>query len=326
VSVATGGAQGLEASTGARISADGRFVAFESLASNLVVGDTNSAIDVFVRDRVLATTERVSVGPAGVQGSFESLYPSISADGRFVAFASGSSNFVPGDTGWSDVFVRDRQNGTTERASVDSGGAQPDGSNLGSALSPDGRFVAFFSLASNLVAGDANGVGDVFLRDLDGPFALPFCAGDGTLTDHTTGCPCGNDGAAGRGCAHSADAAGAGLSASGATALDSVVLHGSGMPATVACIYLQGDALDDAVFGDGVRCTGGTLLRLRTKVNVGGASSFPDATDTVTLSTRGGVVPGSGVRRYYQTYYRNSAPLFCPPATFNVTNGRVIDW
>ena len=80
------------------------------------------------------------------------------------------------------------------------------------------------------------------------------------------------------------------------------------------------------MFGDGVRCTGGTLLRLRTKVNSGGASSFPDSVETITLSARGGVTPGSGARRYYQTYYRNSAALFCPPETFNVTNGVQIDW
>jgi hypothetical protein len=153
-----------------------------------------------------------------------------------------------------------------------------------------------------------------------------FCAGDGTLADHTTPCPCGNNGAAGNGCANSANANGANLSATGTPSLDDVVLAGTGMPATVSCIYLQGDALDDAVFGDGVRCTGGTLVRLRTRANVGGASTFPDSTDTVTLSQRGGVTPGSGATRYYQTYYRNSAPLFCPPETFNVTNGWRVTW
>ena len=71
---------------------------------------------------------------------------------------------------------------------------------------------------------------------------------------------------------------------------------------------------------------GGTLLRLRTKANVGGASSFPDSTETITLSQRGGVTIGSGATRYYQTYYRNSAALFCPPETFNVTNGMRIIW
>ncbi len=98
------------------------------------------------------------------------------------------------------------------------------------------------------------------------------------------------------------------------------------MPATATCIYLQGDALDDTTFGDGIRCAGGTLVRLRTRANVGGSSSFPDTTDTITLSQRGGVTPGSGARRYYQTYYRNAAAAFCPPGTVNITNGIVLDW
>ncbi|MBK7876409.1 MAG: hypothetical protein IPJ77_11750 [Planctomycetes bacterium] len=154
----------------------------------------------------------------------------------------------------------------------------------------------------------------------------PFCAGDNLDPNVTTDCPCANFGTAGNGCANSVNAAGANLAVSGMANPDSAVLLGTGMPATVSCIYLQGDALTDVVFGDGVRCAGGTLLRLRTKANVGGASSFPDSTDTVSLSVRGGVVPGSGTVRYYQTYYRNSAALFCPPATFNTTNGIVITW
>jgi hypothetical protein len=153
-----------------------------------------------------------------------------------------------------------------------------------------------------------------------------FCFGDGTLFDHTTPCPCGNNGAAGNGCANSVNPAGGNLVATGSPNPDSMVLSGSGMPATVSCIYLQGDGLDDITFGDGVRCTGGTLIRLRTRANVGGASSFPDSTDTISLSQRGGVVPGSGAVRQYQTYYRNSAALFCPPETFNVTNGWIITW
>ncbi|MBK7876469.1 MAG: hypothetical protein IPJ77_12080 [Planctomycetes bacterium] len=154
----------------------------------------------------------------------------------------------------------------------------------------------------------------------------PFCAGDGVDANVTTACPCSNFGAVGRGCANSTNAAGARLAATGTSNPDTAVLQGSGMPATVSCIYLQGDALDDTTFGDGVRCAGGSLLRLRTKTNVGGASSFPDSVETVTLSQRGGVTPGSGVVRYYQTYYRNAAAAFCPPETFNVTNGIRITW
>jgi hypothetical protein len=155
---------------------------------------------------------------------------------------------------------------------------------------------------------------------------VPLCFGDGTHVDHGTSCPCGNNGTAGNGCANSAHSTGANLAARGSTTLDSVVLHATRMPATSPCIYLQGDGTADVAFGDGVRCTGGTLVRLRTKTNVGGASSFPDPLDTMTLSQRGGIPVGSGVSRYYQTYYRNASTLFCPPAMFNVTNGVRIVW
>ena len=126
------------------ISADGRFVAFSSDATNLVPGDTNGTADVFVRDRQTGTTRRVSVGSGGAQGNGLSVDPAISADGRFVAFASDATNLVPGDTnGADDVFVRDRQTGTTRRVSVGSGGAQGDRVSFDPAISADGRFVAF---------------------------------------------------------------------------------------------------------------------------------------------------------------------------------------
>ena len=114
------------------------------------------------------------------------------------------------------------------------------------------------------------------------------------------------------------------LLADGVTSPDSIILRGSGMPSASVCIYLQGDALADDVFGDGVLCTGGSLIRLRLKANVAGASEFPQPGDP-SVSSRGQVAPGSGARRYYQTYYRNPA-AFCTPATFNVTNGVLIDW
>ena len=152
-----------------------------------------------------------------------------------------------------------------------------------------------------------------------------FCQGDGVDPTHSTGCPCGNVGVAGNGCANSANADGANLSATGTSNPDTLTLVGSGMPTNSACIYLQGDALEDAPFGDGVRCAGGNLIRLRTKSNVGGASQYPEPGDPL-VSVRGLVTPGSGARRYYQTYYRNAAAAFCPPETFNVTNGRIVDW
>src|SRR5207253_1611748 len=153
----------------ASISADGRYVAFESTATNLVVGDTNGRLDVFVHDRVNATTERVSVSSTGHPadtGQTFSSFPVLSADGRYVAFDFDASDLVPNDTnGASDVFVRDRTLGTTERVNLTSSGAQTSGGPARPSISGDGRFVSFFSFASNLTPNDTNNRTDVFVRD-----------------------------------------------------------------------------------------------------------------------------------------------------------------
>lgn len=166
-SVNNAGNGGDEQSLDPAVSADGRYVAFASYASNIVVGDTNGAVDVFVRDVVAGTTSRVSVSSAEAQANSSSDGPSISSDGRYVAFVSGASNLVGGDTNDDpDIFVRDTIAGTTSRVSVSSTGAEGDSTSSGQAISADGRYVAFFSSASNLVPGDTNGfVGDVFVRD-----------------------------------------------------------------------------------------------------------------------------------------------------------------
>ncbi|MFI2710429.1 hypothetical protein ACH495_09905 [Micromonospora sp. NPDC018662] len=169
VSVSTTGAQGNGESTVPSISHDGRFVAFTSYATNLVAGDTNGVADLFVRDRLLGTTTRVSVSSAGVQGNGPSGFTSsmISGNGRYAIFYSAASNLVPGDTnGVADIFVRDLLLGVTSRVSVSSAGVQGNGDSSGPAISVDGRFAAFSARASNLVPGDTNGVEDVFVRDL----------------------------------------------------------------------------------------------------------------------------------------------------------------
>jgi hypothetical protein len=155
-----------------------------------------------------------------------------------------------------------------------------------------------------------------------------FCAGDGQDAAVTIACPCGNFGGPGRGCANSVNAQGALLTWSGATNPDTLVLSSSGTPsvATISAIFLQGDQRSGGlVFGDGVRCADGNLVRLGNKATPGGNASYPE-TGNPSISVRGGVTPGSGTTRYYQTYYRNAAALFCPPATFNVTNGAVVVW
>ncbi|MEW6746961.1 MAG: hypothetical protein AB1486_29850 [Planctomycetota bacterium] len=166
VSVDSTGVEGNNWSWHSSISADGRYVAFESLATNLVAGDTNGDVDVFVHDRQSGQTTRVSVDSYGVQGNSESGVPSISADGRYVAFESWATNLVAHDTnGEVDVFVHDRQTGQTTRVSLDSWGVEGDGDSSGSSISADGRYVAFESWATNLVAGDTNGVVDAFVHD-----------------------------------------------------------------------------------------------------------------------------------------------------------------
>jgi len=167
VSVASDGTQGDGPSVNPSISADGRFVAFQSRATNLVPNDTNNAADIFVRDRSNNTTERVC---DSVQPNRYSFTPSISADGRFVAFASAATNLVPDDTnGHLDIFVCDRTTGSIERVSVGnlSGGgtAQGDGDSILPAISGNGLVVGFKSLADNLVPDDRNNVVDVFIRD-----------------------------------------------------------------------------------------------------------------------------------------------------------------
>ena len=173
------------------ISADGRYVAFESSATNLVPHDTNRLADVFVRDRRTGRTTRVSVDSRGRQGGGDhtmngSNAPVISANGRYVAFHSADSNLVRRDTnGVFDIFVHDRRTGRTTRVSVSTAGAQANQESLGAAsISADGRYVAFTSLASNLVAGDRNDITDVFVHDLaNGETLIASLGQDGNQGD-----------------------------------------------------------------------------------------------------------------------------------------------
>jgi Tol biopolymer transport system component len=167
VSVSSAGAEGTGSSWDAALSSNGRYVAFESDSENLVLGDTNSASDIFVRDRQTNTTERVSVGHLGQATGGGSYAPSISADGRYVTFTSDATNLVVNDTNSArDVFVRDRLLGVTTRVSVSVSGAQSTYDSESPCISPDGRYVAFWSFDSDLVVGDSNGVGDILVRDL----------------------------------------------------------------------------------------------------------------------------------------------------------------
>lgn len=166
VSIATGGVQADHESYGATISGDGRYISFMSTATNLVAGDTNGQMDVFLHDQVSGVTTRTSVATGGAQGNGLSMLPAISADGRRVAFNSYSTNLVPGDTNQAlDVFIHDRTTGDTVRASVATDGAQANNFCYGPKVSRDGRYVTLESAATNLVAGDTNRASDVFVHD-----------------------------------------------------------------------------------------------------------------------------------------------------------------
>lgn len=165
VSVGQGGEQANGPSSFATVSGDCRFVAFSSTASNLVPGDTNKVADVFVHDRGTGETRRVSIGAGGIEGDGMSITPSISADGRCVAFASAAGTLWYGDTnGKNDIYVA--CDGTVScRASVSSDGQEANGDSFLPSLNADGGLVAFKSLASNLVDGDLNHSADVFVHD-----------------------------------------------------------------------------------------------------------------------------------------------------------------
>ena len=165
ISVASDGAQATGWSAVSSLSSDGNYVAFESRAYDLVSGDTNGAWDIFVHDRQTEVTSRVSVASDGAQGNAESKSPSLSADGRYVAFVSQASLVSDDTNGMSDIYLHNRQTGQTVRVSIASDGTPGNGNSQGAALSADGRYVAFSSSSDNLISSDTNGMEDVFVHD-----------------------------------------------------------------------------------------------------------------------------------------------------------------
>lgn len=169
VSASASGVEGNDTSAVRAISADGRYVAFDSLSTNLVSGDTNTQRDAFIKDTLTGVVTRVNTDSNGNQALGSASYvTSISGDGRYVTFHSSAANLVAGDTNTQiDTFVKDTLTGITIRVSTDSAGTQASGgTSRGGQISADGRYVAFFSSATNLVAGDTNGQVDSFVKDL----------------------------------------------------------------------------------------------------------------------------------------------------------------
>ena len=167
--------------TNASISNDARYVVFESESADFVAGDTNGLTDIFLYDRNLDTYERVSVDSLGVESNDESFEAIISGDGEFVVYESNATNLVAGDTNASkDIFVYTIDTGATERVSVDENGVEGDGNSSNPFPSLNGRYIVFRSSATNLVAGDVNGNGDIFVydRNLDTVESITFGADD----------------------------------------------------------------------------------------------------------------------------------------------------
>jgi hypothetical protein len=167
VSTSSGSVQGNNNSWDPAISADGNYVAFESWATNLVSGDdSNNRPDIFLHHIPTGTTILASHNNSDDAGNDESTKACISANGLYVAFQSEASNLVTNDTnGVSDVFVFDRSSSNIERVSIASDGSQGNLYSYGPSISANGRYVTFYSYATNLVDGDTNEHGDVFLHD-----------------------------------------------------------------------------------------------------------------------------------------------------------------
>ncbi|MEM8705527.1 MAG: S-layer homology domain-containing protein [Actinomycetota bacterium] len=197
ISISTGGDAGNGESHVPQISGDGRYVTFESAASDLVAADLNNKYDVFVFDRDTETTERVSVADDGFDTNDNSFLPQITADGRYVAFESYATNIVSGDgNAVADVFVFDRHDAVMTRISTSfNGTVEPNDQSLAVSISDDGQRVAFHSWAANLIGGDTNELLDVYVFtvgdstpvrvsggtiDADGPSAWPVMSGDGS--------------------------------------------------------------------------------------------------------------------------------------------------
>ncbi len=307
-----------------RLSADGNEVTYESHATTLVPNDTNGVIDVFLFDRTAYAVERVSLTWDNQEANNYCYHPSINADGTRVSFTSAASNLVPGGSGVQNVYVRDRWGSDTERWGEDSAGGTGFAGSNDSSLTADGFKMAFMSL-SPLVPADTNNMKDVYLRYC-GPTATSYCPGLGEL------CPCGNGGTGGAGCENSAGQGGGLLTATGLPSvyLDSVTLHASGLPAQAPILFFQ--AINELnygsgiTFGDGLRCAGGALLRLKVKIaSAGGTAAYGYGIGTdIPISIRG-LVPTIGGHFRYQGWYRDIAP-FCTIDEFNLTNGLLIEW
>jgi len=241
-------------------------------------------------------TRRVSVDSGGTQGNGDSYFSSISADGRYVAFESAARNLVVGDTNARrDIFVRNLLSGFTERVSVDSGGAQANGRSHSAVLSTDGRYVAFWSLATDLVGGDTNGSADVFVRDRGAGIGTKYC----TANANSTGSP-------------------ADLSASGSASSGASHLMLTSMPVpNQSGIFFHGANPSQVPFGNGFMCTTGGIVRGVVVMGVGNVATYLYDNSDAKHSLAAFV----GSTRNFQHWFRDPA---AGGASFNTSNAMSI--
>ncbi|MBL8863824.1 MAG: PD40 domain-containing protein [Planctomycetes bacterium] len=331
VSVSSAGQQGTGATfTGSSMSRNGRWVAFASSSPNLAPGEFAAGYDIFLHDTQTSETHRITFSSTGVPANQNSYDPAVSDDGRYVAFQSFSTNLDPLDTDLdSDVFLRDRQLGTTRLMSR-SATTSADRDAFNAAISGLGNAVAFHSGSTNLVPADTNAKADVFVRTLDADHPA-FCAGVASV------CPCANGGVGAAGCENSRTTGGALLRGFGSARLaaDQVTLLAIGLPSGSSALFFQGTARENGgagvAFGDGLRCAGGAVIRLATygvvagtaAIGFGGTAGLGGGTTTPIHQL--GNIPPTGGTRTYQVWYRNSA-VFCTAATYNLSNGVEITW
>lgn len=332
VTVSSSGAQGTGAAfINSSISRDGRWVAYASSAPNLAPGEFGASYDIFVHDLSTSQTFRSSVTSSGGAANQNSYDPAISDDGRYVAFQSFATNLDPLDTDMqSDIFLRDRTLATTKLMSRGASTSSNDDS-FAASISAEGAQIAFHSESTDLVPADTNLRVDVFVRDLGSENYPVFCAGLATT------CPCANSGLGSAGCANSTMTGGGLLRAFGRASVlaDQVTLVATGLPPATSALFFQGTVRENGgagtSFGDGLRCAGGTIVRLATypvvagtaAIGYGGTPGLGGGT-TTPIHTLGQVPPLGGTR-LYQLWYRNSA-AFCTSSVFNLSNGVEIFW
>ncbi len=315
-------------STAGNVSGDGRRIVFMTSDGTTTAGDTNGVEDVFYFDRTAGLPGRASAPPSRQGGNGFSNQGTISRNGRYIAFRSAATDLVGIDPTpvFPDLYVKDLETGAVEIISLSSTGTASNVARTPS-ISANGRFVAFVG-HEGLVPGDAIGFPEVYIRDRGAIVYTTPCAGDNLSTP----CPCGNPGSLGNGCENYGLTGGARLVATGSPSVtgDTIQLAVTGLPVfPTAMGFSQGDALQNnglgVGFGDGVRCIGGQVLRLRQRQSITGESAYGfGVPGDPAVSLQGQVGPVGGTR-FYQVSYR-SVGSFCFQQKVNWSNSIAIVW